>query len=126
MTELVEAAMPTIFSTIPETIPPVAQRIAADMLRNVEAECARRVGQHVDWWRAVWQSTEATPDEIVAQMGASARTFFAIASVNKSHIAAVAQMLGKTPEELGISSECLSTPRPVTVNQDGTCTIGEA
>lgn len=113
-----------IFPSIPETQPPVAERIAADLLRAIEAECMRRVGQHVDWWRAFWQSTEAAPDEIAAAMNGSAAIFFGIASVNKGHIVAVAQMLGKTPEELGVPAECLTTPRTVTVNNDGSVTIG--
>jgi hypothetical protein len=115
----------TIFPIIPETLPPVNERIAADLLRAIEAECIRRVGQHVDWWRAFWQSTEATPDEIAEAMNGSAALFFGIASVNRGHIAAVAQMLGKTTAELGVPDECMSTPRPVTINSDGSVTIGE-
>ena len=124
MTDSVEPDMATIFPVIPETRPPVAEAIAAGLLREVEAEAARRVGQHVDWWRAFWQSPEATPDEIVANMGVSAGLFFGVASVNMGHIAAVAQMLGKTPVDIGVPAECLSTPRPVTINPDGSVTIG--
>lgn len=119
------ADMPTIFPTIPETKPPVSETIAAGLLREIEAECARRVGQHVDWWRAFWQSTEATPDEIAAAMNGSAALFFGIASVNMGHIAAVSQMLGKTPVQLGVPVECLTAPRLVTANPDGSVTIGE-
>lgn len=117
--------MTTIFPVIPDTKPPVADVIAADLLREVEAECRLRVGQHVDWWRAFWQSDEATPDEIAAAMNGSAALFFGIASVNKGHIATVAQMLGKTTAELGVPDECMTTPREVTVNPDGSVTIGE-
>jgi hypothetical protein len=114
----------SIFPQIPDTKPPVAESIAAGLLREVENEAARRVGQHVDWWRAFWQSAEAAPDEIAASMGVSAGLFFGVASVNMGHIAAVAQMLGKTPIELGVPVECLSALRPVTVNPDGSVTIG--
>ena len=115
----------SIFPQIPETKPPVADAIAAGLLREIDAECQRRVGQHVDWWRAFWQSAEATPDEIAAAMNGSAALFFGIASVNKGHIAAVAQMLGKKTAELGVPDECMTAPREVTVNQDGSVTIGE-
>lgn len=114
----------SIFPEIPETKPPVAERIAADMLRLVDAECRRRIGQHCDWWRAFWKSEEATPAEICEQMGASAALFFGIATVNKSHILAVCKMLAKTPEQLGVDPECLTTPANVTINSDGTATIG--
>jgi hypothetical protein len=118
------ADMATMFPSIPETKPPVAEAVAAGLLHEVENEAARRVGQHVDWWRAFWQSTEATPDAIAASMGVSAGLFFGVASVNMGHIAAVAQMLGKTPVDIGVPVECLSTPRLVTVNPDGSVTIG--
>lgn len=114
----------SIFPHVPDTQPPVAETIAAGLLHEVEAEAARRVGQHVDWWRAFWQSPEASPDAIAAAMNGSAALFFGIASINKGHIAAVAQMLGKTPQELGVPEECLTTPREVTVNSDGSVTIG--
>ena len=114
----------SIFPTIQETLPPVDERIASGLLREVDAEAARRVGQHVDWWRAFWQSPEATPAEIASAMGASGALFFGIASVNMGHITAVAQMLGKTPVDIGVPAECLSTPRLVTVNPDGSVTIG--
>ena len=114
----------SIFPAIQDTQPPVSERIASGLLREVDAEAARRVGQHVDWWRAFWQSTEATPDDIASSMGVSAGLFFGVASVNMGHIAAVAQMLGKTPVDIGVPAECLSTPRLVTVNPDGSVSIG--
>jgi len=113
-----------IFPSIPKTQPAVAERIAADMLMAVEAECARRVGQHVDWWTAIWESPEATPDQICDAMNGSAALFFGIASANKSQIATVAQMLGKTTAELGVPAKCMTTPRDVTINSDGSVTIG--
>jgi hypothetical protein len=114
----------SIFPEIKETLPPVAERIAADMLRLVDAECRRRIGNHADWWSAVWESTEATPEEIIAAMGTSAALFFTIASVNKQQIATVAHVLGKTTAELGVPDKCMSTPKTVTLNSDGTATIG--
>ena len=114
----------SLFPNIPDTKPPVAESIAAGLLREVDAEAARRVGQHVDWWRAFWQSPESTPAEIAAAMGSSAGLFFGVASVNIQHIAGVAQMLGKTPVDIGVPVECLSTPVAVTVNPNGSVTIG--
>lgn len=114
----------SIFPVIPVVTPPAADAIAAGLLREIEAEAARRIGQHIDWWRAFWESNEATPEQIAASMSSSATLFFAIAAANKNHIAAVAQILGKTPEEWGIPAECMSTPVPVTPHNDGTVTIG--
>lgn len=114
----------TIFSHVPGTEPPVAERIAADMLRLVDGECKRRVGNHTDWWSAIWESQEATPEQIVAAMGTSAALFFTIASVNKQQIETVAAILKKTTAELGVPDKCMGTPMTVTLNPDGTATIG--
>ena len=116
----------SIFPEIPETLLPVEQRIAADMLRNVDAECLRRIGQHCDWWSAVWESDEATPQQIIDAMGTSAALFFTIASVNKTQIATVAQVLGKTTEQLGVPDKCMTTPVTVTLHGDGTATLSES
>jgi hypothetical protein len=116
--------MTTIFPVIPDTQPPVAERIAADMLRLVDAECRRRIGDHCDWWSAIWESPEATPEEIVAAMSGSAALFFTIASVNKQQIATAAQVLGKTTVELGVPDKCMGTPKTVTLHSNGTATIG--
>ena len=125
MTSETEADMvDSIFPVIPETLPPVAERIAADMLRLVDTECRRRIGDHCDWWSAIWESEEATPEEIVAAMNGSAALFFTIASVNKQQIATVAQVLGKTTAELGVPDKCMGTPKTVTLHPDGTATIG--
>ena len=115
----------SIFPEIPETLLPVEQRIAADMLRNVDAECLRRIGQHCDWWSAIWESDEATPQQIITAMGTSAALFFTIASVNKTQIATVAQVLGKTTAELGVPDKCMSTPVTVTLHDDGTATLSQ-
>ena len=115
----------SIFPEIPQTLLPVEQRIAADMLRNVDAECLRRIGQHCDWWSAIWESDEATPQQIITAMGSSAALFFTIASVNKTQIATVAQVLGKTIAELGVPEKCMSTPVTVTLHDDGTATLSQ-
>ena len=114
----------SFFPRIREPKRPVARQIAAGLLDEIDNECQRRVGQHCDLWRAFWQSSEATPQEIAAAMGTAAAAFFAVASINKNQIDSVAKMLGKVTAELGIPDECMTTPLPVTVNPDGSATIG--
>jgi hypothetical protein len=59
-------------------------------------------------------------------MGTSAALFFTIASVNKTQIATVAQVLGKTTEQLGVPDKCMTTPVTVTLHGDGTATLSES
>ena len=114
----------SIFPHIPEYTPPKSDTLAAELLRSIDQECRRRITQHVDWWRAFWESPDATPQQICDSMNGSAALFFGVASINKAHILSVCQLLGKTPQELGVPAECLTTPQTVTVHQNGSVTIG--
>lgn len=107
-----------------EEIRDIPQEIANGLLKAINDETARRVGLHRDSFRAFWHSQEATPQQICDKMGSSAWLFFAIASANVQHIAAVAQLSGKTLADF-LKSEDYIPPKTVTINQDGTATIGE-
>lgn len=108
---------------VEDAAPPVAERIATDLFRSVESECLRRVGQHADWWRAVWQSPEATPAEIFSAMGTNAVRFLQLSSANKSHIQSACAIVGKSPSDLGMPLECLSAPQHITIHSDGSVTV---
>jgi hypothetical protein len=68
-----------IFDYIPDAKPPVAETIAAGLLRQVEQEALRRAGEHIDGHRAFWESPEATPQQIADAMNGSAVLFLKIA-----------------------------------------------
>jgi len=102
----------------------IPQEIANGLLKAINDETARRVGLHRDSFRAFWYSQEATPQQLCDKMGSSAWLFFAIASANVQHIVAVAQLSGKTLADF-LQPEDYVPPKTVTVNNDGTVTIGE-
>lgn len=102
----------------------VSKEIASGLLRDINAEATRRAGLHRDSFNAFWHSKEATPQQICEQMGPRAALFFAIASANVQHIAAVAQIAGKTLGDF-LKPEEYVPPKTVTINQDGTATIGD-
>jgi len=102
----------------------IPQEIATGLLKSINDETSRRVGLHRDSFRAFWYSEEATPQQICDKMGSSAWLFFAIASANVQHIAAVAELSGKTLADF-LKTEDYVPPKVVTINQDGTATIGE-
>lgn len=113
--------MPDIFEVEPSRN--IANEIALGLLQDINNEAIRRAGLHRDSFNAFWHSTEATPQQICQQMGPQAALFFAIASANVQHIAAVAQIAGKTLGDFLKPEEYVS-PQTVTINQDGTATIG--
>lgn len=101
----------------------VANEIAINLLQDINNEATRRAGLHRDSFNAFWHSTEATPQQICQQMGPKAALFFAIASANVQHIAAVAQIAGKNLGDF-LKPEEYVPPQTVTINQDGTAMIG--
>ena len=101
----------------------VVNEIAVNLLRDINSEAVRRAGLHRDSFNAFWHSSEATPQQICQQMGPKAALFFAIASANVQHIAAVAQIAGKTLGDF-LKPEEYVPPQTVTINEDGTATIG--
>jgi len=113
----------SLFPSKPDTTIPPAKGIASGLLDSIDREASRRAGEHVDAWRAFWQSPEATPQQIADEMGVSAGLFFGIAGANITHINEVALLIGKTAADF-MPAECLTTAKPVTVNPDGTVTIG--
>lgn len=113
--------MSAIFDVEPEKN--VANEIAINLLRDINNEAVRRAGLHRDSFNVFWHSAEATPQQICQQMGPKAAMFFAIASANVRHIAAVAQIAGKTLGDF-LKPEEYVPPQTVTINQDGTATIG--
>jgi hypothetical protein len=102
----------------------IPQEIADGLLKSINDETSRRIGLHRDNFRAFWYSQEATPQQLCDKMGANAWLFFAIASANVQHIASIAQLSGKTLADF-LQPEDYVPPKTVTVNNDGTVTIGE-
>lgn len=103
----------------------VAKEIADGLLAAMNAEAERRAGIQRDSYRAFWNSSEATPQQIAEAMGNRAGLFFALASENVQHISRSAAIVGKTLAEF-IQSEDYTPPVHITYHQDGTVTIGEA
>ena len=112
-----------IFDYIPDSRPPVAEEIAAGLLRQVEAEALRRAGEHIDGHNAFWKSTEATPQAIADAMNGSAVLFLKIARANVEHLGAVATIIGKPLDTL-LPPEYQTSPQVVTFLATGYVSIG--
>ena len=112
-----------IFEYIPNAKPPVADTIAAGLLRQVEQEAMRRAGEHIDGHRAFWESPEATPQQIADSMNGSAVLFLKIARANVEHLAAVAAIIGKPIDNL-LPPQYQTSPQTVTFLPNGYVQIG--
>lgn len=93
-------------------------------MESIEREALRRSGEHSDQWRAFWESTEATPQQIADEMGSQAALFFQIAAANIGHIDQIARLIGQTAADI-LPVEHLSAKREVTFHSDGTVTIAD-
>jgi uncharacterized protein YdbL (DUF1318 family) len=112
-----------IFEYIPDEKPPVVDAIAGGLLRAVEQEALRRAGEHIDGYRAFWESTEATPQQIADAMNGSAALFLKIARANVEHLAAVAAIIGKPLDNL-LPPQYQTSPQTVTFLTTGYVQIG--
>lgn len=112
-----------IFDYIPDSRPPVAETIAAGLLRQVEQEALRRAGEHIDGHKAFWESPEATPQQIADSMNGSAVLFLKIARANVEHLAAVAAIIGKPLDAL-LPPQYQTSPQTVAFLDTGYVQIG--
>lgn len=112
-----------IFDYIPDSRPPVAESIAAGLLRQVEQEALRRAGEHIDGHKAFWDSPEATPQQIADAMNGSAVLFLKIGRANVEHLEAVAAIIGKPLDTL-LPPQYQTSPQTVTFLPNGYVQIG--
>jgi len=104
--------------------PEPAQILATYILENINTEMQRRVIQHRDTFYAFWYSKEATPQQICDKMGRNAGLFISVSAANISHLAEIALRTGKTLHDF-LTEDQYMPPKTMTVNPDGTVTIGE-
>jgi hypothetical protein len=108
--------------TLPTTQPPAAQRIALDLLGKINSQIESRVQAHKGMWSDFWQNNDATPEEILAAMGANAHLLHGSATESVRHINEVAKLAGKTASDF-LEPEEINGLRPMVVNTDGTVTL---
>lgn len=65
------------------------------MLASANEQLALRVGVQHQLYDAFWNDPDATPDEILAELGPLAQQFVAVAGENVEHIATLAGIFGK-------------------------------
>ena len=112
-------------SNIFDIPPPSEAKIVSDaLLVSINSELQRRVNVHIGNFNLFWYSKQATPQQICDEMGSNAALFFAIAQENVEHIGTVAAMVGKTVNDF-LTPQQYVPPKTVTINPDGTATIGE-
>jgi hypothetical protein len=109
---------------LPEPTPrSTAEIIAENMLAGLNATLSQRIDDHRKSFRAFWNSP-ATPDEILAAMGANAGKLLAAAGENVEHIATLAAIAGKTLHDF-LAPENYVPRRAITIAEDGTGTLAE-
>lgn len=113
-----------IFATNPIPQATQAQMAADELLRKVRSEMERRAGEHIDGWRAFWEHPAASPQDIADAMNGDAVRWLALARLNLQHVAAYAQLLGKSLDEF-VPTKYQQSPQEVTTLTNGYITIGE-
>ncbi len=103
---------------------PAAKLAADSIVEAINSEITHRVSVHKVAWETLWENSRegATPEAILEHMGNKASLVFAFSRANLEHIAACAQLVGKTPTDF-IPVKYLSSPRTLVFHADGTVTL---
>jgi hypothetical protein len=88
--------------TVPQPAPiPYPQTVATAILANLNLTLQARVVNHVENYRAFWCDPLVTPDELLVAIGDdNARLFLAASRENLRHIAGLAELAGRTLNDL--------------------------
>lgn len=115
-----------LIDTAPPPEKPAAQLAAESIIDAINSEIKHRVAVHKTAWETLWQNDRpgATPEAILSAMGNKAALVFAFSRANLEHIAACAQLVGKTPVDF-IEAKYLQTPRQIVLHADGTVTLSD-
>lgn len=114
----------------PQPIPP-AQSKAKKIVEAVNRASKNAVSALVVPWEDLWESTDATPQEIFNALGAKGGMVLLAGSIAVEHITKIAEGLTlitgelvtpEGPKLLG-DAKYLTTKYPATVNPDGTVTV---
>ena len=112
-----------IFQTQPIPQATQAQMAADELLRKVRSEIDRRAGEHIDGWKAFWEHPQAAPQAIADAMNGDAVRWLALARLNLQHVAAYAQLLGKSLDEF-VPVKYQASPVEVVTLTNGYIQIG--
>ena len=107
---------------IPTAEPPAAERVALDLLRQLNTQLDARVQAHKGMFSDFWHNNAAAPADILAAMGPNAHLLLSSAEENIRHIDAVARLAGKTVADF-LEPEEIAGLRPMVANPDGTVTL---
>ncbi len=110
------------FINISDTEPPASQRIAKQLLKQLNEQLDNRVNIHKGSFYDFWQNSEATPDAILADMGTDAALWLNAARENVSHLHRLALLVGKTVADY-LPADMLNPPREFVSHPDGTVTL---
>jgi hypothetical protein len=105
----------------PPLVQPSAKKAAESLLEHINAELRRRVEYHSQRYAEFWDSADL-PDDILAEMGTNARTFYAAAGENIESIGRIAALVGLTANDF-ISPEQYAPRREVIIAEDGSATL---
>ena len=115
--------MPTLIP-VPSSAPPAAQLAAESIIEAINGEIKHRVAVHRVAFETLWQNTRegATPEAILAHLGATAALVFQFSRENLDHIGRCAKLVSKTRADFLSDAEC-TPPRELVFQANGTVTL---
>lgn len=109
-------------SLIPTIEPTAAQHLAASLVSGVNEQLNARVGAHRRFFTDFWDSSTATPDEILVALGPCAGLVLGAASESVMHIGNLAALVNKQVSDF-LPAEEYEPRREFIPQPDGTVTL---
>jgi hypothetical protein len=99
---------------------PTPAQLAAQQVQNLSLAGFKSLQQFgLQGFNLIWNNRNATPQQVIAALGAEAAAVFALSALNNQTIASAAQIGGVSPPNM----PAIPTGWTVTANPDGTVTL---
>jgi len=108
---------------IPQPPPPTPAKSAAlSILAHVNAAAGQAVARQIELYGKFWNHPQATPDEILAEMGPLAVHMLSAAEESVRHLTSLATIAGLELADI-ISLDFILPRREFLIGEDGTVTL---
>lgn len=114
-----------LIPTTPPVLPSAAIQIAESEIKRINDLLNDRVATHRERYLAFWENPSATPDEILAALGAQAQLWLGAATESIAHLARLAALAGRTLDDL-MAPEYYVPRRGFILGPDGSATLEPA
>jgi hypothetical protein len=110
---------------------PEAKAAAIAVLGKINKVKSKAISDHKEAWSKIWDNPKASPQEIFDELGSEGGIVLVAGSLQVDYITLITDAINNRDGSSYTAADWLGDPKylttgkPVTVNEDGTVTVGE-